>query len=243
MPCGGVSRSSSITVYWRPVFPFSNGGLLMLDDAEKVDQLDTRLRDGDEKALAELFTLHRERLRRMVEFRMDRRLQGRVDASDIVQEAYIDASQRVRHYAKKPEMSFFVWLRQITTQRLIDVHRRHLDAKMRDARQEVSIHRGDLAATTSASIAAELIGQFVSPSQLAIRAELFDQLESALEGMDPIDREVLALRHFEELTNNEVAQVLDITKSAASNRYIRALGRLKSVLEKVPGFFDDGGLD
>ena len=72
----------------------------MLDDAEKVDQLDTRLRDGDEKALAELFTLHRERLRRMVEFRMDRRLQGRVDASDIVQEAYIDASQRVRHYAK-----------------------------------------------------------------------------------------------------------------------------------------------
>lgn len=212
----------------------------MLDDADNVDQLDSRLRDGDEQALAELFTMHRERLRRMVEFRMDRRLQGRVDASDIVQEAYIDASQRVRHYARKPEMSSFVWLRQIATQRLIDVHRRHLDAQMRDARQEVSIHRGDLAGTTSASIAAELAGQFASPSQLAIHAELLDQLEDALESMDPIDREVLALRHFEELTNNEVAQVLDITKSAASNRYVRALGRLKSVLEAIPGFFDEG---
>ena len=213
----------------------------MLDDAENVDQLASRLRDGDEGALAELFTMHRERLKRLVEFRMDRRLQGRVDASDIVQEAYIDASQRVRHYAQKPEMSSFVWLRQITKQRLIDVHRRHLDAQMRDARQEVSIHRGDLATATSASIVAELMGQFVSPSQLAMRAELLDQLEDALEGMDPIDREVLALRHFEELTNNEVAQVLDITKSAASNRYVRALGRLKSVLEEIPGFFDGEG--
>lgn len=212
----------------------------MLDDPENVNQLDSRLREGDEQALAELFTIHRDRLRRMVEFRMDRRLQGRVDASDIVQEAYIDASQRVRHYAQKPEMSSFVWLRQITTQRLIDVHRRHLDAQMRDARQEVSIHRGDLAGTTSASIVAELVGQFASPSELAMHAELLDQLENALEGMDPIDREVLALRHFEELTNNEVAQVLDITKSAASNRYVRALGRLRSVLEEIPGFFDEG---
>lgn len=212
----------------------------MFGDGGIPDELVARVQDGDEQALAELFSMHRERLRRMVEFRMDRRLQGRVDASDIVQEAYIDAAQRVHHYTKKPEMSFFVWLRQITTQRLIDVHRRHLDAKMRDARQEVSIHRGDLAATTSASIAAELMGQLVSPSQLAMRAELLDQLEDALDTMDPIDREVLALRHFEELTNNEVAQVLDITKSAASNRYVRALGRLKSVLEEIPGFFDEG---
>lgn len=211
----------------------------MFGDGGIPDELVARLQDGDEQALAELFSMHRERLRRMVDFRMDRRLQGRVDASDIVQEAYIDAAQRVHHYTKKPEMSFFVWLRQITTQRLIDVHRRHLDAQMRDARQEVSIHRGELAATTSASIAAELMGQFVSPSQLAMRAELLDQLEDALESMDPIDREVLALRHFEELTNNEVAQVLDITKSAASNRYVRALGRLKSVLEEIPGFFDE----
>ena len=211
----------------------------MFGDGGYPDELVARLQGGDEQALAELFSMHRERLRRMVDFRMDRRLRGRVDASDILQEAYLAASQRVHHYTKKPEMSFFVWLRQITTQRLIDVHRRHLDAQKRDARQEVSIHRGELAATTSASIAAELMGQFVSPSQLAMRAELLDQLEDALESMDPIDREVLALRHFEELTNNEVAQVLDITKSAASNRYVRALGRLKSVLEEIPGFYDE----
>lgn len=211
----------------------------MLDDVGLSDELASRLRDGDEQALAELFSVHRERLRRMVEFRLDRRLQGRVDASDILQEAYIDASQRVHHYAEKPEMSFFVWLRQITTQRLIDVHRRHLDAQKRDARQEVSIHFGNLGATTSASIAAELIGHLASPSQLAMRAELLDQMEDALESMDPMDREVLAMRHFEELTNNETAQVLGITKSAASNRYVRALSRLKAVLEGVPGFFDE----
>jgi RNA polymerase sigma-70 factor (ECF subfamily) len=211
----------------------------MVAEASFSDEFAARLRDGDEQALAELFSLHRERLRRMVEFRLDRRLQGRVDASDILQEAYIDALQRVHHYTEKLEMPPFVWLRQITTQRLIDVHRRHLDAQKRDARQEVSIHFGDLSAATSASFAAELVGHLASPSQLAIRAELLDQLEGALERMDPIDREVLAMRHFEELTNNEVAQVLGITKSAASNRYVRALGRLKAVLEGVRGFFDE----
>jgi RNA polymerase sigma-70 factor (ECF subfamily) len=211
----------------------------MPDDSRLNEQLVARLKGGDDEALGELFSLYRERLRRMVEFRMDRRLRGRADASDVLQEAYIDALQRVRHYVDKPEMSFFVWLRQVTMQRLIDVHRCHLDAKMRNAKQEVWIRRGDPSAVTSASMAAQLVGSLTSPSQRAMRAELVGQVEKALDCMDAIDREVLALRHFEELTNNEIAEVLGLTKAAASNRYVRALSRLRGVLAKVPGFFDE----
>ena len=211
----------------------------MSGDSGTNEHLVERLRGGDRQALAELFSLYRTRLRRMVEFRMDRRLQGRVDASDVLQEAYIDAEQRVRHYLAKPEMSFFVWLRQVAIQRMIDVHRRHLDAQMRDAKQEVPIHRGNPANATSASMAAQLVGHLTSPSQRVLRAELLDQVEIALERMDAIDREVLALRHFEQLTNNEIAEVLGVTKAAASNRYVRALSRLRDVLAKVPGFFGE----
>ena len=211
----------------------------MPDDSGLNEPLVARLKGGDEEALAELFSLYRERLKRMVEFRMDRRLRGRLDASDVLQDAYIDALQRVRHYVDKPEMSFFVWLRQVTMQRLIDVYRFHLEAKTRDAKQEAVIRHGDLSAVTSASMAAQLVGSLTSPSQRVMRAELIGQVEEALDGMDAIDREVLALRHFEELTNNEIAEVLGITKAGASNRYVRALSRLRNVLLKVPGFFDD----
>ncbi len=202
-----------------------------LDDQELL----VRLRAGDEKALGELYSLHRDRLKQMLEFRMDRRLRGRADASDILQEVYIDAHQRMRHYLKKPKMSFYIWLRQLTTQRLIDIHRHHLLAEKRDAKQDISIHR-QLAAGTSASMAALLVARLASPSQMAMRIELVEQIEDALETMDPIDREVLALRHFEELRNGEVAEVLGLKPAAASNRYVRALSRLRDVLEGIPGF-------
>ena len=203
-----------------------------------AEELLTRLKAGDEKALGELYSLHRDRLKQMLEFRMDRRLRGRADASDILQEVYIDAHERMRHYLKKPEMSFYIWLRQLTTQRLIDIHRRHLLAEKRDARQEISIHRR-MAAATSASMAALLVARLASPSQMAMRAELVEQIENALEKMDAVDREVLALRHFEELRNGEVAEVLGLKPAAASNRYVRALSRLRDVLEEMPGFTGD----
>ena len=203
-----------------------------------AEELLTRLKAGDEKALGELYSLHRDRLKQMLEFRMDRRLRGRADASDILQEVFIDAHERMRHYLKKPEMSFYIWLRQLTTQRLIDIHRRHLLAEKRDARQEISIHRR-MAAATSASMAALLVARLASPSQMAMRAELVEQIENALEKMDAVDREVLALRHFEELRNGEVAEVLGLKPAAASNRYVRALSRLRDVLEEMPGFTGD----
>ena len=211
----------------------------MTNDSAERDALVGRLRDGGEKALAELFSQHRERLKRMVGFRLDRRLWGRVDASDVLQEAYLDAVKRVHHYLDNPTMPFFVWLRLITGQRLIDVHRQHLGAQMRDADQEVSLNRGGVPHASSMCLAAHLVGHLTSPSQAAIRAETMAELQQALDGMDPMDREILALRHFEELSNNEAAEVLGLQKSAASNRYVRALRRLKETLSGIPGFFED----
>jgi RNA polymerase sigma-70 factor (ECF subfamily) len=174
----------------------------------------------------------------MLEFRMDRRLRGREDASDVLQEVYIDAQKRLHHFLNKPQLSFYVWLRKVTTQRLIDIHRRHLQAEMRDVKQEVSIDRPG-ATATSTSMASLLVAQLVSPSQEVMRDELIALVESALNQMDPIDREILALRHFEELRNSEVAEILDLKESAASNRYVRALSRLRDALEHIPGFFDE----
>jgi len=195
-------------------------------------ELLARISQGDRQALAELFTSHRERLRRMVMFRLDRRLQGRLDADDVVQEAYLDAAQRLQHY--DPTGSFFVWLRMVTTQTLATVHRRHLGAQIRDATREVSLHGTPMA--TSVAIADRFLGQLTSPSQAALKKELAAQLEAALAEMNPIDQDVLAMRHFEDLTNSEIAEVLGIEQNAASIRYVRAIERLKTILNRIPGF-------
>jgi RNA polymerase sigma-70 factor (ECF subfamily) len=174
----------------------------------------------------------------MVKLRLDRRLQGRLDASDVLQEAYLDVARRAGEYRANPSMPVFLWLRLITGQRLMALHRQHLGAQMRDAGLEVSLHRGALPPASSISIAAMLLGRLTSPTRAASRAELQVRLQDVLNSMDPIDREVLILRHFEELGNSETAQVLGITKSAASSRYIRAAMRLKKELAGIPGFFD-----
>src|SRR5262249_53019025 len=110
-------------------------GLVMTDDASETEDLLRRAKAGDERALAALFTYYRERLKRMVRLRLDRRLSGRVDASDVLQEAYLEAYKRLPEYSEK-ELPFFLWLRLVTGQKLIDVHRHHLGAKLRDAGQE-----------------------------------------------------------------------------------------------------------
>jgi RNA polymerase sigma-70 factor (ECF subfamily) len=204
------------------------------DPDPEIAALVERLRRGDQAALGVLFDHHRDKLRRMVTFRLDVRLAGRVSASDVLQEAYIDALKRVEHYFSKPDQPFFGWLRLVVGQRLADVHREHLAGK-RDAGREVGLHAGH-AGADSACIAACLLAHGSSPSQAANRNERFAQLEGALARMDPLDREVLALRHFEELSNAETAELLGILPPAASKRYVRALARLKQILEEVPGF-------
>jgi RNA polymerase sigma-70 factor (ECF subfamily) len=210
----------------------------MADESSDATTLLARARAGDQQALAELFVRHRDRLRRMVRLRLDHRLLGRVDPSDVLQEAYLDLAKRAPEYLANPALPFFLWLRWLTGQRLLAVHRRHLGAQMRDAGQEVSIHRGAMPEASSASLAAQLLGRLTSPTQAAVRAEMQVRLQEALNAMDPIDREVLVLRHFEELSNNETAAVLGVQKAAASNRYVRALKRLKDILAGMPGFLD-----
>jgi RNA polymerase sigma-70 factor, ECF subfamily len=208
----------------------------MADPVGNDPNLLRRALAGDESALAALFDGYRERLRRMIRLRLDRRLLGQVDSSDVLQEAYLDVRRRIAEYARDPAaMPIHLWLRLIAGQRLTDVHRYHLGSQMRDAGQEVSLHRGPFPQASSISLAAQLLGKLTSASQAAIRVEHKLIVQEALNGMDPIDREVLALRHFEHLSNDETSQVLSLSKSAASNRYIRALKRLKEILSSIPG--------
>jgi RNA polymerase sigma-70 factor (ECF subfamily) len=191
---------------------------------------------GDEPALAALFDAYRARLRPMIRLRLDRRLAGRVDSSDVLQEAYLDVRRRIAEYARDAAaMPFHLWLRLVTAQRLTDIHRYHLGTQMRNAGQEVSLQRGPFPQADSVSLAAKLLGKLTSASRAAIRAEQKLRVQEALNSMDPIDREVLALRHFEHLSNDETAIVLGLTKAAASNRYVRALKRLKEILSSIPG--------
>jgi RNA polymerase sigma-70 factor (ECF subfamily) len=195
---------------------------------------------GDEQALLELFERSRDRLRRMVRLRLDRRLQGRLDPSDVLQEAALDVTRRAGEYCSSPTpaMPPYLWLRYLTGQRLLALHRYHLGAQIRDAGHEVSLRSGGIPQATSASLAALLLGRLTSPTRAARRAEMQLRLQEALNAMDPIDREILTLRHFEDLSNGETAQVLGLTKTAASNRYVRALGRLKEILAGIPGLLD-----
>src|SRR5262245_15528081 len=200
---------------------------------------DDRLRPaqaGDPPALAELFARYRDRLRRMVRLRLDRRLFGRLDPSDVLQEAYLDFARRFTDYARAPTLPFYLWLRALTGQKLVDLHRQHLGARMRDAGLEVSLYRGSLPQASSASLANHLLGRLTSPSRAAIRAETQIRVQEALNSMDPLDREVLTLRHFEMLSNDETAQLLGISKKAASKRFVRALERLQDILTLLPGF-------
>ena len=215
--------------------------LFMSVDSEWMPEsaLVNRIVRGDKQALAELFSLNRDRLWRMVNFRLDRHLYGRIDADDVLQEAYLNAAQRIGYFITEASQSCFVWLRMIVSQTLIDIHRRHLGTQRRDANREVSIHGGWDSQSTSFSLSFHLLAHLTSPSQAAVRAELSEQLDTALGTISDLDREVLVLRHFEELTNRETALVLNITAQAASIRYIRALGRLKDVMAAIAGTTND----
>ncbi len=200
---------------------------------ERTAALLDRLRAGDDPAVGELFDLYRERLWRMLYVRLDRRLSGRVSPDDVLQEAFLDVARRIGEYLDRPAVPFYVWLRFLAVQRMQMVQRAHLGAGMRDVRQEVPLP--DAAFASPESMAGQLAGHLTSPSQAAVRRELQDRLRAALDEMDPLDREVLALRHFEELGNTEVAEVLGITKDAASKRHVRALKRLREVLADLTG--------
>jgi RNA polymerase sigma-70 factor, ECF subfamily len=208
----------------------------MTADSSDVEDLVKQAASGDPKSWEELMKRYRSRLRRTVSFRLDPRLQGRVDPSDVVQDACLEAWQHLGSYINQHDTPFFLWLRAVADHKLGDLHRQHLGTKMRDARREVSLYRGSLSGATSAALAAKLLGHLTGPSEAALRAERKVQLQTALNAMDRIDREVLALRHFEQLTVSEAAAVLGIKEKAAGMRYVRALRRLKEILINLGGW-------
>jgi RNA polymerase sigma-70 factor (ECF subfamily) len=171
----------------------------------------------------------------MVELRLDDRVRPRADASDVVQEALLEAAERLREYLKKPEVPFFIWLRFLTAQRLQAAHRRHLGVRARDARREIRLHSGTVPSATSEALAAQLLGREAPPSEALLKTERRVRLEEALNTLEPLDREVIALRHFEDLSGREIAQILGLKEAAARQRYVRALKKLKEILAGLPG--------
>jgi RNA polymerase sigma-70 factor, ECF subfamily len=181
---------------------------------------------GETRGWSNLVGRYRSRLQRMVAVRLDRRMQCRLNASDVVQEACMEASEHLAGYVRDPRMPFGIWLRAITTNKLLELHRHHLGAQMRNAAREIRID----CPKEDGSMADFVAANHTGPSEAAIRTELKVCLDEALKNMEPMDREVLQMRHFEQLSNIEVAQRLNIDPPAASKRYVRALERLKGLL-------------
>jgi RNA polymerase sigma-70 factor (ECF subfamily) len=210
------------------------------DRVETADALSARVLRGDRRALAALFALYQPRLRWIVRFRLDPRLRGRIDPDDVLQDAWLRAAARIGSFVTEASGSSFVWFRMIATQALVDLHRRHLGAGKRDASRECSLGGRWSAASTTVSVAGWLAARCPSPSTAAARSEEAGRVADALSRLGDLDREILVLRHFEELTNAEAALVLGLSEQGASARYVRALGRMKRMLESAPGTPPEG---
>src|SRR5262245_3768548 len=198
-----------------------------------------RAAGGDVDAWGALLVLHEERLKSIALFRLDPRLRGRIDAADVMQEAFISATTRRDEFFRQSSQPLFLWLRWMVGNTLLELHHHHFGVQKRDARREISSGRrgnaDDGPDTTRTALVAQLTSGATGPATAAGRAELHARLNEALDKMDATDREVLALRHYEQLTSAETAHVLGIQERAAAKRYTRAIERLKEILELAPG--------
>jgi RNA polymerase sigma-70 factor (ECF subfamily) len=196
----------------------------------QTQELLDQARQGEPAAVNRLLDAHRAALRRAVDLRLDPALAGRVDASDIVQDVLLEASQRLSDYLRKPGMPFQLWLRHIARDHIIDAHRRHRVAQRRSLDREQPIVPAILADHSSIELAARFFDQELTPASAAMQHELQQRLRAALTALDEDQREVICMRHFEQLSNQDVAAALGLTEAAASMRYLRALRRLRSLL-------------
>jgi RNA polymerase sigma-70 factor (ECF subfamily) len=201
---------------------------------EELNGLLQRAAGGDQVSWAQIVALHHDRLRRMVALRLDPRLQGRIDPSDVLQETYLEAAQGLAEHLRSSDIPFYLWLRLLAGSRLARAHRAHLGTSKRAAGREVPIDTA-LPEASSVVLADCLVSAGDRPSEATIRAEERAGMQQALERLDAADREVLALRHYEQMTTAEIGQVLDISAAAASKRYLRALERLREILQAMPG--------
>lgn len=202
----------------------------MWPESDKTQKLLSIARDGDAGAVNELLERHRNAVRRMIDLRMDQVLKRRVDASDIVQEVMIDANRRLQDYLANPVMPFHLWLRQMAKDRLIDAHRRHRQTARRSMDREQPLVS---AASNESSV--DLLGQLsdqeLTPAAAATWHELQARFEDACRRLDDMDQEIVFMRHFEHMTNSDAAEALELTPQATSMRYLRAMRRLRKLME------------
>ena len=184
-----------------------------------------QLRDGRREVLSVVFDYFRPRLRQMVRLRMEGPLRARIDPSDVLQEVYLDASRRVDDFVQDPKVSVFVWLRGLTGDRLKKLQRHHLGAQCRALGRELRLPE-----ESSMLLARQLFDSGTSPSRMLLKVELRERVRSALARLDENDREMILMRHFEGMSNEEVAETLGLTPPGASMRHGRALARLKETL-------------
>lgn len=211
----------------------------MWPTADQTQNLLDQARQGAPAAVDRLLAEHREPLRRVVALRMDQALARRVDASDIVQEAMLNASRRLNEYLVNPVMPFHLWLRQIALDRLNDAHRRHRQAQRRSLDREQPMRPAAFGDRSSLELMAAIVDPELTPASAALRQELQRRFEAALASLDDDDREIIRMRHFEQLSNQDVAAALNLSEAAAGMRYLRAMRRVRALL--TPGEAESGG--
>jgi RNA polymerase sigma-70 factor (ECF subfamily) len=203
----------------------------MWPESEKTQQLLSDARRGDASAVNRLFDRHRNALHRLIQLRLDQRIRPRVDVSDVVQDVLVEANRRLKEYLDDPAMAFHLWIRQIAKDRIIDAHRRHRVSAKRsvDREQRLAPTGGD---QSSAQLVAQLSDGQLTPAAAATQQELTRLVEQAIGRLNEQDGEIVVMRHYEQLSNSEVAQVLGLTEPAASMRYLRAIRRLRALLDE-----------
>ncbi len=206
----------------------------MWPDTEETQQLLQDAGAGDEQAVNRLMDRHRAALARMVQLRMDAAIAGRIDASDVVQDVLIEAHRRLADYLRDPPMPFHLWLRQLAKDQVIDMHRRHRTAQRRSVDREQRMTDRQFADRSSMDLAAMLKDQELTPAAATIRKELERRFLTALDELDDDDREIILMRHFEQLGNNETAEALGLSPAAAGMRHLRALRKLRAILGDHP---------
>jgi RNA polymerase sigma-70 factor (ECF subfamily) len=199
-------------------------------DSQQTHELLAKARQGDAAAAERLLAEHREPVRHMIGLRLDRAIARRVDASDVVQEVLLEASRRLQDYLRNPVMPFHLWLRHIAKDHIIDAHRRHRQAQKRGVDREQPLAPAGWADRSSLELAAQFVDQELTPASAALRQELERRLHDAIGQLEEDDREVILMRHFEQLSNQEVAAELNLTEAAASMRYLRAVRKLRDML-------------
>lgn len=205
----------------------------MWPEQPETQRLVDEAQNGKAEAIEQLLTSHREPLRRMIGLRLDPALAARLDASDIVQDVLLEAHRRLSDYLRKPTMPFFLWLRHIAKDHMIDAHRRHRLAQRRSLDREQPLVPIRLADQSSVELAGQLLDGEITPASAAVQKELQKRLDLAIAQLDEDDREIILMRHAEQMSNQDVATALELSEAAASMRYLRAVRRLRSTL--IPG--------